>query len=387
MAKEGVLFEITRENLETGLRGVPVGYCVTSSVDPQKGLAYVGRPIADIYAWDPLQAIYLLYFGEEGSKEQLAKFHQEIVRRSQCRAETVHAIESLPRKGHPMDLFAAAILVAGMYELNGDYREDCLNVIAKIPQIAAAVINHHAGWGKTPASKPELGYMENFTHLLQMPGIDRAKLNPIFKLFNVIHFDHDGGNLSAFVGKAVASGLAHMYSSLASSLAALSGPRHGRANQDCLEFVQEVLDAVGEEAGADDVARFIRDRLKKNQLVFGFGHAVLRVEDPRATVCYDYAEKHFPNHPLIKIALLLRTEGPKILSENPKIANPFPNIDAVTGSLLMAAGFAHPEYYTVLFGLSRLVGIAIQIVYERMEARGGKGVPIMRPLYLYKARR
>lgn len=387
MAKEGVLFEITKDNLETGLRGVPVGYCVTSSVDPQKGLAYVGRPISEIYSWDPLKAIYLLYFGEEGSKEQLAKFQHEISKRAHCKSETLHAIESLPRIGHPMDIFASAILIAGMYELSGDYREDCLNIIAKIPQIAAAVINHHAGWGKTPPSKPDLGYMENFAYLLQMPGIDHAKLIPIFKLFNVIHFDHNGGNLSTFVGKAVASGLAHMYSSLASSLAALSGPRHGRANQDCLEFVQEVLKEVGEHATAADVAHFIRSRLEKQQLVFGFGHAVLRVEDPRATVCYEYAKKHFPGHPLIKIALLLRSEGPKILSENPKITNPFPNIDAVTGSLLMAAGFTYPEYYTVLFGLSRLVGIAIQIVYERMEARGGKGVPIMRPLYLYKSRK
>lgn len=386
MVKEGVLFVIAKENLETGLRGVPVGYCVTSSVDPQKGLAYVGRPIADIYSWDPLEAIYLLYYGEQGSKEQIAKFHEEIAKRSHCKSETIHAIESLPRAGHAMDHFAAAITLAGMYELNGDYREDCLNLIAKIPQIAAAVINNHAGWGKTPASKPELGYMENFTHLLQMPGIDRQKLAPIFKLFNVLHFDHNGGNLSTFVGKAVASGLAHMYASLTSSIAALSGPRHGRANQDCLEFVQEVLSEVGEDATASDVAGFIRKRLQNNQLVFGFGHAVLRVEDPRATVCYEYAKKHFPDHPLIKIALLLRSEGPKILSENPKITNPFPNIDAVTGSLLMAAGFTYPEYYTVLFGLSRLVGIAIQIVYERIEARGGKGVPIMRPLYLYKSR-
>jgi citrate synthase len=286
-----------------------------------------------------------------------------------------------------MDHYAAALFIAGMHELHGDYREDCLNVIAKIPQITAAVINHHAGWGKTPASKPELGYMENFVHLLQMPDMDREKLTPVFKLFNVLHYDHCGGNLSAFVGKAVASGMEHMYGSLASSLAALAGPKHGKANQDCLEFVQEVLDSVGETASASDVEGFIRERLKNNQLVYGFGHAVLRVEDPRASVCYEHAQKHFPDHPLIKIAQLLRTEGAKVLSENPKISNPFPNADAITGSVLMAAGFSYPEYYTVLFGLSRLVGIAIQIVYERMEARGGKGVPIMRPLYLYKSRK
>ena len=207
------------------------------------------------------------------------------------------------------------------------------------------------------------------------------------RLFNAIHYDHDGGNLSAFVGKAVASGLEHMYGSLAASMTALAGPRHGRANQDCLEFVQSVLEAVGEQGSAADVEKLIRDKLAKNELVFGFGHAVLRVEDARATVCYHYCQKHFSHHPLVKIALLLRTEGTKVLKENLKISDPYPNIDAITGSMLTAAGFPYPEYFTVLFGLSRCVGIAIQIVYERLEARAGKGTPIVRPLYLYKSRR
>jgi citrate synthase len=207
------------------------------------------------------------------------------------------------------------------------------------------------------------------------------------RIFNVVHLDHCGGNLSTFVGKAVASGLEPMWGSLAAAMTALAGPRHGRANQDCLEFVKEVLDQVGESAGAKEIEELIRDRLKNNKLVFGFGHAVLRVEDPRATVFYNYGQKHFSNHPLIKIALHLRTEGTRVLKENPKISNPYPNIDAITGSILMAAGFPYPEYYTLLFGLARCTGIAIQIVYERLEARDGKGTPIIRPLYLYKSRK
>jgi citrate synthase len=103
-------------------------------------------------------------------------------------------------------------------------------------------------------------------------------------------------------------------------------------------------------------------------------------------VFYDYAKKHFPNHPLVKIALLLRTEGSKVLSENPKISDPYPNVDAMSGTVLTAAGFGYPEYFTLLFGLARSVGIAMQIVYERLEARGGKGTPIVRPKYLYKPR-
>lgn len=385
--RKDVLFEITKDQLETGLRGVPVGYCVTSFVDPQKGLTYVERPIAELAHKDPLEVIYLLYFREPGTKEQIAKFHADLNNRAQCKPETLRHIGMLPRSGHAMDHFAAAILIAGMCEGTGNYREDCLNMIAKLPQIAAAVINHHAGWGPTPASKPELGYIENFVHMLQMPAPKTTEMLQVMRLFNILHYDHCGGNLSAFVGKAVASGLEHMYGSLAAAMTALAGPRHGRANQDCLEFVQHVLEEAGENAKASDIEQLIRKKLKNNELVFGFGHAVLRVEDPRATVCYDYCKKHFSNHPLVKIALLLRTEGSRVLKENPKISDPYPNIDAITGSMLMAAGFPYPDYYTVLFGLSRSVGIAIQIVYERMEARGGKGTPIVRPLYLYQPKK
>ncbi|PIS02667.1 MAG: citrate synthase [Chlamydiae bacterium CG10_big_fil_rev_8_21_14_0_10_42_34] len=384
--RDGVLFEITKDALETGLRGVPVGYCVTSFVDPIKGLTYVGRPISELVNRDPIELIYLLYFGEQGSSEQVAEFQKDLNKRSKCKAETIAAIASLPTVGHPMDAFSAALIVAGMFEGTGDYREDCLNIIAKLPQITAAVINSHAKWGTTPEPKPELGYIENFVHMLNMPGEKTAELIAAMRLFNAIHYDHNGGNLSAFVGKAVASGLEHMYGSLAAAMTALSGPRHGRANQDCLKFVQSVLDDVGENAKAADVEALIRRKLENKELVFGFGHAVLRVEDARATVCYNYCQKHFPTHPLVKIALLLRSEGTKVLKENPKIANPYPNIDAITGSMLTAAGFPYPDYFTVLFGLSRCVGIAIQIVYERLEARDGKGTPIVRPLYLYKSR-
>lgn len=384
--RDGVLFEITKDQLETGLRGVPVGYCVTSFVDPIKGLTYIGRPIAELAQLDPITVIYLLYYGEAGTKAQVAKFQDELSERSSCSQETLRHIESLPHGGHPMDVFAAALLVTGMYEGTGDYREDCLNAIAKLPQIAATVINSHAGWGQTPPYNPSLGYIENFVHMLKFPGERKNELIQVMRLFEVLHLDHCGGNLSAFVGKAVASGLEHMWGSLAGAMTALAGPRHGRANQDCLEFVQEVLDQVGEHAKPADVEKLIRDRLKNNELVFGFGHAVLRVEDPRATVFYHYAQKHFSAHPLIKIALLLRSEGTKVLKENPKISDPYPNIDAITGSVLTAAGFPYPEYYTILFGLSRCIGIAIQIVYERLEAREGKGTPIIRPLYLYKSR-
>lgn len=381
-----VLFEIKKENLETGLRGYPCGYCTTSFVDPVKGVTYVGKPVDEIVHWGPEKIIYLLYTGKEGSDEELKQFKEDLKKRSACSPEMLKSIRMLPRKGHPMKLLCAAMLIAGMFEGTNNYREDCLNIIAKMPEIVATVINYHAGWGDTPASKPELGYMENFAQMVNVPNRNLPSLIEVFKLFNVLHYDHGGGNLSTFVGKATASSLEDMYGSIASALAALAGPRHGKANQDALEFVEGMLKELGPDSTEDQVEKLLRKKLSNNELIYGFGHAVLRVEDPRATVFYDYAEKKFPQHPLVKMTSLLRRVAPNILKENPKISDPYPNVDAISGTVLSAAGFPYPEYFTVLFSLSRALGIAMQIVYERCEARDGKGTPIVRPKYIYKPR-
>lgn len=385
---EEPLFIVKQENLETGLRGYPVGYCTTSTVDPQKGLYYAGHPVSELSSWEPEEVIFLLYFGRKGDDpKEMAQFTEELRKRSKCSPDLVKQIQQLPRSGHPMKLFAAALLLAGIFEGKNDYREDALNLIAKVPKIAAAVINYHAGWGPCKPSRTDLGYMENFTQMLNVPNADQKELIRVFKFFNLLHYDHGGGNLSAFVGKAVASGLEDLYGSMSAAMCALAGPRHGKANQDCLTFVRELLNQVGEDADEAKVEQAIRHKLDNRELVYGFGHAVLRVEDPRATLLYEVAEKYYSSHPLVKMALLLRKAGAKVLKENPKISNPYPNIDAISGILLTAAGFPYPEYYTVLFGLARTVGISRQIVYERVEARDGKGTPIVRPKYLYKEMR
>ena len=381
-----VLFQIKKEDLETGLRGFPVGYCPTSTVNPTKGLFYGDRPISEVAAWVPERVIHLLYTGKDGSEQEVDAFTHNLRERSKCSSELGNGIKKLPRKGHPMKLFCAALLVAGMVEGKNDYREDCLDLIAKIPEIAALVINYHAGWGGIVPSRPDLGYMENFTQMLNAPNGNLEQLTKTFKLFNILHYDHGGGNLSTFVGKAVASGLEDMYGSISASMCALAGPRHGRANQDGLEFLQSLIDILGSDTTPEKLEAELRRRLALNQLIFGFGHAVLKVEDPRASLFYEKAQRKFSDHPMVKMALLLRQVAPKILQENPKIADPYSNVDAISGVVLTASGFPYPEYFTVLFGLSRVVGIAIQIVYERCEARGGKGLPIVRPKYLFRPR-
>lgn len=379
-----VLFQITTDNLETGLRGYPCGYCPTSVVDPNKGLFYMEHPLSQLEKKEPIEVIYLLWNGREGNQEEINAFNQDLIRRSPCSPELLKAIQQLPRVCHPMKLFSTALLLAQAFEGKNNYREDGLNIIAKIPEIGATVINHHAGWGQAKPSQPEMGYMENFGNMLNVPQNNKKELVHFLKLFNILHYDHGGGNLSCFVGKAIASGLEDMYGSLSGAMGALAGPRHGKANQDSLTFVKDLIKELGENASEEKLEESLRRRLKNNELIYGFGHAVLRVEDPRATLLYKEAKQYYPNNPLVKMAELLRKVGSKVLKENPKIADPYPNVDAISGILLTAAGFAYPEYYTVLFGVSRVVGISRQIVYEREEARDGKGTPIVRPKYLYK---
>ncbi len=182
-----------------------------------------------------------------------------------------------------------------------------------------------------------------------------------------------GGNLSTFTGKAVASGLADMYTSLAAAMGGLSGPRHGRANQDCLNFVRKVGTS-----DPDQVEAFIRAELDAKNLIYGFGHAVLRAEDPRATVQYELGRKICGDDELFKTALAMRERAVKVLKENPKVSNPYPNVDAISGTLLNAVGLKDSDFNTVLFGFSRCSGIAAQIIDERLNLRDGRGVPIYR---------
>lgn len=381
-----ILHEITDENLESGLRGVPVGYCTTSRVDPELGLYYRNKPVRELAHLRPEEVIYYIMEGKlEGNSPGFLSFCGELQKRAHLHPKLKEHICKLPRESHPMKLLIGALTLMATFELEGKYPEDCLNVIAKIPEVVAILINYHAGWGETPASRPELGYIENFCHMLRAPNIkDKQVFLEVMRLFNILHYDHGGGNLSTFVGKAVASGHEDIYGSLAASMCALEGPLHGKANQVCLAFLEEIYNEVGDAVTGDQMEAFVRERLAKGRLLYGFGHAVLRKEDSRATILCDAGKKYFPHHPLVRIGLLLRERAPNVLMENPKIQDPYANVDLMSGSILSAAGFPYPEYFTVLFGLSRIVGIARQIVYERCEARGGKGTPIIRPKYIYK---
>lgn len=377
MSEAKVLFEITESHLNTGLRGFPVGTVRTSSVSPTEGVSYVGYPVADLAYLDPEAVVYLLFHKHLPSDAELAAFKADLAARSAVDPRVIELLSSLPKDGHPMEWLITGLMFLGMTGRTGDWMEDSLNLVARSSTLVANIFRLRSGWGDPVAPKPELGLVENCVHQMGVPGADADKLRQLLRVFYVLHMDHGGGNLSTFAGKAVASGHADVYSSLAAAMAGLYGPLHGRANQECLDFTRQVGSTDG-----DKVEQFVRDTLASGGKIFGFGHAVLRAEDPRAKIQYELGEKLCPHDDLFRTAVVMRERAVKVLKENPKISNPYPNVDAVSGTLLNASGLTDSDYYTVLFGFSRIAGIAAQIVDERTVLRDGKGVPIYRCKYI-----
>ena len=377
MSDDTVLFEITEKHLNTGLRRFPVGRVRTSRVDPAQGVSYVGYPIADLATLDPEAAIFLLYNKRLPTDEELQSCKAELASRATVDPRVIDVLRTLPKDGHPMEWLINGLTLLGMTGKTGDFYEDGLNLIARSAELIANIYRIRSGWGEPIASDPSKGLVENFVHMLGVPGADQAKLTKLLRTFYVLHMDHGGGNLSTFTGKAVASGHADQFASLAAAMAGLYGPLHGRANQECLNFVKTVGTT-----DPDEIEKFVRETLSGGGKIFGFGHAVLRAEDPRATVQYALGKDICPDDPLFKTALAMRERAVKVLKENPKISNPYPNVDAVSGTLLNASGLTNSDYYTLLFGFARIAGITAQVVDERVHMRNGRGVPIYRCSYI-----
>ncbi len=381
---EETLFTIKKDNLETGLRGMPVGYCTTSEVRPQEGLFYKGYPVKDLAYKNVEEVIYLLFYGNLPEKSKLESFKDQLKarRKKLDLTKLLEHLKSLPLTGHPFKWFLSAINYLGLFSTSDDVEEDGYNLIAALPTIVAAIFRIREGWGDLIPSDPNLDYMEDFVQMLNPPQASEHLLD-FLKVFEILHFDHGGGNLSTFVGKVIASGHADVYESILGAMAGLAGPLHGKANQECLKFIKRVHSSINNVEDEKEVENYLTKLFQEGGKIYGFGHAVLRVEDPRATIQYEIGEKIAPNDDYFKLALTLRKVGSEFLSKIEKISNPYPNVDAVSGSLLNACGLTNENYYTILFGMSRAVGITAQIFYERLEARGGKGTPIVRPKYIY----
>src|SRR5579871_5087814 len=146
------------------------------------------------------------------------------------------------------------------------------------------------------------------------------------------------------------------------------------ANQEVLAWLQKMKAAIGTDLSDDKIKDYLWSTLKSGQVVPGYGHAVLRKTDPRYISQREFAEKHLPDDPMFKLVSQVYKIAPGVLTEHGKTKNPYPNVDAHSGVLLQYYGLTEQNYYTVLFGVSRALGVLPQLIMDRAY-----GMPIERP--------
>jgi citrate synthase len=247
-----------------------------------------------------------------------------------------------------------------------------MDLIAKLPVVAATIYNNLYRDGASPgAIDPEKDWSHNFTEMI---GFKDPMFTELMRLYLTIHTDHEGGNVSAHATHLVGSALSDPYLSFSAGMCGLAGPLHGLANQEVLVFLQGVAKEIGYDVTDDQMKEFVWKLLKSGRVVPGYGHAVLRKSDPRYTCQREFALKHLPNDPMFKLVAQLFNIVPPILMETGKVKNPWPNVDAHSGVLLQYYGLKEMNFYTVLFGVSRALGVCSSLVWDR-----ALGLPLERP--------
>jgi len=382
-----VISEVTVAQAYGGMRGVKALICDTSLVEPDKGLIIRGIPIAELTDRLPEEIFYLLCTGQLPDKAALSDLQNEFVRRGQVPDYVWAVLKAMPADSHPMAMLSTAILSmqresvfkkqydAGLKKTDQwmPALEDALNLLARLPGVAAGIYRIRFNKGEPIPPDPKLDWGANYAHML---GIEDPKgdFANLMRLYLVLHSDHEGGNVSAHVCHTVASALSDAYYAVSAGLNGLAGPLHGLANQECLKFVLAIKDKYNGVPTAEQLKEFCWDTLNSGRVIPGYGHAVLRVTDPRFTAFHEFGKRVCPDDPVFQIVSRLFEVVPDILKEQGKAKDPYPNVDAGSGSLLYHFGLTEFDYYTVLFGVSRALGMCAQMIVNR-----AMGAPIERP--------
>ena len=379
---KGMLWETSLLDENDGIRfrgySIPECQALLPAADPNTG----GEPLPEAMLW-------LLMTGEVPTHDQTMRLSQELRKRQNVPPVVLELIARVAEQGaHPMTQLSTALMLlqkesrfakayaAGIHKSKywEPNFEDALDIIAKVPVVAAAIYrNTYKPGAGTIDADPSLDLAANYAHMM---GFDSKGMHELMRLYLTIHCDHEGGNVSAHAANVVGSALSDGYLSLAAGLNGLAGPLHGLANQEVLLWLNQVRAEIGVPPAVtkEQLGDFVRNTLKSGKVVPGYGHAVLRQTDPRYTCQREFALKHLPDDPLFKLVAMLYEVVPDILEATGKVKNPWPNVDAHSGVLLQHYELTEAQYYTVLFGVSRAMGILSQNVWSR-----GLGLPIERP--------
>lgn len=382
-----VIGEVSLSQVYGGMRGIKGLVCDTSSVSPDTGLIIRGIPLLEITDILPEEVFHLLLTGDLPNDDQLKDIQDQLKKHEEVPDYVWDVLKAMPKDSHPMAMFNTAILVMekeSMFHQQYDkglkknqywesILDDGIRLVAKLPNIGAGIYRMRFDKGERIAPDASLDWGANFAHMLGLPDPD-GNLKKLMQLYLMLHCDHEGGNVSAFSALTVASALSDPYYAVSAGLNGLAGPLHGLANQECLHFVLDIKDHFGGSPSVEELKEFCWDRLHSGRVIPGYGHAVLRCPDPRYTAFMAFGKEHIQYDDVFDIVKNLFDVVPPVLKEQGKAKNPWPNVDAASGALLYHYGLTEFSFYTVLFSISRAMGMVSQMVVNR-----ALGIPITRP--------
>lgn len=388
--------EVTLSQIYQGMRGITGLVTETSLLDSKEGIRFRGYSIPELQeklpkapkGTEPLPEglFHLMLLGELPSEDDVHHITSVWQRRSHVPTHVFNSIEALPLSSHPMTQFVVAVMAlqtesvfakkyaAGMSKK--DYWEavfdDSMDLIARLPRVAAYIYRRKYKFGEHIQPNGLLDWAGNFAHML---GFEDESFKELMRLYMTIHADHEGGNVSAHTTHLVGSALSDPYLSFAAGMNGLAGPLHGLANQEVVKWILEMREELKTELPTkEQIADYVHKTLTEGKVVPGYGHAVLRKTDPRFTAQMEFGKKHMPDDPLVQTVWNIYEAVPPILQTIGKIKNPWPNVDAHSGALLVHYGLVEYEFYTVLFGVSRALGVLASLCWDR-----ALGFPLERP--------
>lgn len=387
--------DVTIAQAYGGMRGVKCMVTETSALDPYEGIRFRGYNIPELRKKlpnapgkeEPLPEgiFHLLLTGEMPTDNDVQEITEEWKKRGELPDHLINTLKAIPNDTHPMTQFSLGILALQKDSIFANkYREgiskmeywdptyeDVMNLLAKLPKIAAYIYRKKYKNDEHITSDPDLDWGGNYAHML---GIENDEFKELMRLYLVIHSDHEGGNVSAHTTHLVGSALSDAYYALSAGMNGLAGPLHGLANQEVLRWIMDVKKDLGGVPTKDQLIKYLWDTLNAGKVIPGYGHAVLRKTDPRYVAQREFALKHLPDDETFQVVSSIYEVAPDILKEHGKAKNPWPNVDAHSGCLLVHYGVTEYDFYTVFFGTSRAMGVLSSLVWDR-----ALGLPIERP--------
>jgi citrate synthase len=393
--------EVSIGQVYGGMRGVKSLVTDISYVDPEEGIRFRGYTIPKVLEILPKPAgseipyvgglYYLLLIGKVPTEEQAVEIENEWKKRATIPSFVFDVLKSMPQDSHPMMLFSTAILAlqhgsvfARRYQegmTRDEYwlpmLEDSLNLTAKLPSIAAFIYSLKYKAGEFIDPRSDLDWGANFAHMMGNPSQEYMDLS---RLYFILHSDHESGNASAHATHLAASTLSDIYFALSAGLNSLAGPLHGLANEEALRWLLGINHEFNGVPNKEQLRQYAWETLNSGQVIPGYGHAVLRKPDPRFTAQFEYAKKFLPDDEIFRIAALVFEVVPQVLIEQGKAKNPAPNVDAISGTLQYHYGVKEFDFYTVMFGVGRALGVSANAIWSR-----ALGQPLERPKSLTTA--